>query len=220
MEVEAAYYHFWRVLPVRHMLERPLDHGSDPAASRHRQEHPRYDVRGGLQALGRITNITVSPAGVNQPPRLLNYLTFPYLYVREAVLASTAVPILFPPVMLMTRDEVGERVPYMPMLRWNDGSLKSDLPMLRMRRLHNVNHFIVSQTNPHVIPFVTRKDLSGSGVFNSTRDFAFSTIRAQSKHLIDLVRNNMPLRAVRARSTRRRASSTRTIAATSTSIRK
>ena len=58
-------------------------------------------------------------------------------------------PVLFPPVMLMTRDENGERVPYMPLLRWNDGSLKSDLPMLRLRRLHNVNHFIVSQTNPH-----------------------------------------------------------------------
>src|SRR5581483_3595142 len=146
---------------------------------------------------GRIVNITVSPAGVNQPPRLLNYLTFPYLYLREAVLASTAVPILFPPVMLMTRDENNERVPYMPMLRWNDGSLKSDLPMLRMRRLHNVNHFIVSQTNPHVIPFVTRRDLSTGGVFGSTREFAFSTIRAQTKHALDLVRHNIPFRAVK-----------------------
>src|SRR3546814_7855884 len=100
---------------------------------------------------GRSINITVAPAGTNQPPRLLNHLTFPYLCVREAVLASCAVPLLFPPVMLMTQDERGERVPYMPLLRWNDGSLKSDLPILRMRRLHNVNHFIVSQTNPHEI---------------------------------------------------------------------
>ena len=34
-----------------------------------------------------VTYITVSPAGSNQPPRLLNYLTFPYLYLQEAVLA-------------------------------------------------------------------------------------------------------------------------------------
>src|SRR3546814_21159854 len=39
---------------------------------------------------GRSINITVSPAGTNQPPRLLNHLTFPYLCVREAVLASCA----------------------------------------------------------------------------------------------------------------------------------
>src|SRR3546814_6993853 len=96
-------------------------------------------------------------AARGKPARLLNHLTFPYLCVREAVLASCAVPLLFPPVMLMTQDERGERVPYMPLLRWNDGSLKSDLPILRMRRLHNVNHFIVSQTNPHVLPFVSAK---------------------------------------------------------------
>jgi TAG lipase / steryl ester hydrolase / phospholipase A2 / LPA acyltransferase len=195
LDVESAYYHFWRVLPFRHMIER----GSIMDQTQLRRGIAK-NVRDltfeeAYKLSGRIANITVSPAGVNQPPRLLNYLTFPYLYLREAVLASTAVPILFPPVMLMTRDENGERVPYMPMLRWNDGSLKSDLPMLRMRRLHNVNHFIVSQTNPHVIPFVTRRDLSGGGVFHSAREFAYSSMRHQAKNVLELVRRNMPLRA-------------------------
>ncbi len=35
-------------------------------------------------------------------------------------------------------------------------SLQSDLPMNRLQELFNVNYFIVSQTNPHAIPFVQR----------------------------------------------------------------
>ena len=198
LDVESAYYHFWRVLPVRHMLERRSVMDQTQLRRGIAKNVRDLTFEEAYKMSGRMINITVSPAGVNQPPRLLNYLTFPYLYLREAVLASTAVPILFPPVMLMTRDENGERVPYMPMLRWNDGSLKSDLPMLRMRRLHNVNHFIVSQTNPHVIPFVTRRDLGGGGVLRSTRDYAYSTVRMQTKHLLDLVRNNTPFSALRA----------------------
>jgi len=46
--------------------------------------------------------------------------------------------------------------PYYPEgLKWQDGSLEFDLPMNRLSELFNVNHFIVSQVNPHVIPFAT-----------------------------------------------------------------
>lgn len=197
LDPEAAYYHFWRLLPMREIM-------------RHRalmdQDQLRKAIAANVRDLtfeeaerisGRVTNITVSPAGVNQQPRLLNYLTFPYLYVREAVLASCAVPLLFPPVMLMTQDEHGERVPYMPLLRWNDGSLKSDLPILRMRRLHNVNHFIVSQTNPHVLPFVGGSEPGGKGLRTTARDYLYSTLRGQSKSIVDLVRQNLPIGGVR-----------------------
>jgi NTE family protein len=117
------------------------------------------------------------------------YLTFPYLYLREAVLASCAVPVLFPPVLLMTRDENGERMPWMPLLRWNDGSLKSDLPMLRLRRLHNVNHFIVSQTNPHVIPFQTRREPGARGLIHGAKVYAGATLRSQASGLLKLARS-------------------------------
>lgn len=197
LDPEAAYYHFWRILPWRDAL-------------RNRALMDQNQLRGAITAnvrdmtfeqayqhSGRVINITVSPAGLNQPPRLLNYLTFPYLYLHEAVLASCAVPVLFPPVMMMTQDEQGARVPYMPLLRWNDGSLKSDLPILRMRRLHNVNHFIVSQTNPHVLPFVSQQEPGAQGLRNSARDYAFSTLRSQSKSIVDLARQNLPLSGVR-----------------------
>ncbi len=192
MDPESAYYHFWRILPVRHMLRRGavMDQSQLKRAIAKNVKDLTFEEAQKLS--GRITNITVSPAGVNQQPRLLNHLTFPYLYMREAVLASCAVPILFPPVMLMTQDENGERVPYMPLLRWNDGSLKSDLPTLRMRRLHNVNHFIVSQTNPHVLPFVSRHEPNTRGLLRSARAYAYATVSGQAKGILDLARSNMP----------------------------
>ncbi|MDP5071419.1 MAG: DUF3336 domain-containing protein, partial [Congregibacter sp.] len=39
--------------------------------------------------------------------------------------------------------------------KWVDGSVSDDLPAKRLARLYGVNHFVVSQTNPHVLPFVT-----------------------------------------------------------------
>lgn len=43
----------------------------------------------------------------------------------------------------------------MPSRKWVDGSLSHDLPAKRLSRVYGVNHFIVSQVNPHIFPFVT-----------------------------------------------------------------
>jgi NTE family protein len=181
------------VLPVAQMLRRRAIMDQDQLRRAIAENVKDMTFEQAYKHSGKIINITVSPAGVNQPPRLLNYLTFPYLYLHEAVMASCAVPVLFPPVMLMTRDEKDGRVPYMPLLKWNDGSLKSDLPTLRIRRLHNVNHFIVSQTNPHVLPFVSKREPGSKGLANSARDYAFSTVRQQAKSIINLARASIPL---------------------------
>ncbi|MES0873538.1 DUF3336 domain-containing protein [Sinimarinibacterium thermocellulolyticum] len=193
LDPEAAYYHFWRILPWRDMLRNRALMDQNQLRKAIAANVRDWTFEEAYRRSGRVINITVSPAGVNQPPRLLNHLTFPYLYLHEAVLASCAVPVLFPPVMLMTQDERGQRVPYMPLLRWNDGSLKSDLPILRMRRLHNVNHFIVSQTNPHVLPFVSRREPGDGNVLHGARDFAYSSLRGQAKSVIDLVRHRLPM---------------------------
>jgi TAG lipase/steryl ester hydrolase/phospholipase A2/LPA acyltransferase len=197
LDPEAAYYHFWRILPWRDMLRNRALMDQNQLRKAIAANVRDWTFEEAQQRSGRVINITVSPAGSNQPPRLLNYLTFPYLYLQEAVLASCAVPVLFPPVMLMTQDERAQRVPYMPLLRWNDGSLKSDLPILRMRRLHNVNHFIVSQTNPHVLPFVSRREPGDGNVLHGARDFAYSSVRGQAKSVIDLVRHRLPVGNVR-----------------------
>lgn len=125
----------------------------------------------------RILGVTVSPAEPNQQPRLLNYLTAPNVIVRSAVLASCAVPGVFPPVMLEALDYSGEAMPYMRSKRWVDGSIANDLPMLRLARLHNVNHYIVSQTNPHVVPFMREREPRKRGLIGFAREIAAVTGR-------------------------------------------
>ncbi|GAA0866987.1 DUF3336 domain-containing protein [Sphingopyxis soli] len=104
---------------------------------------------------GRHLNVSVAPAEKHQNGRLLNAITAPNVLIREAVLASCAVPGVFPPVMLMARDEDGNRVPYQPDRRWVDGSVTHDIPTKRLERLYGVNHHIVSQANPLALPFAT-----------------------------------------------------------------
>lgn len=104
---------------------------------------------------GRHLNVSVAPAEKHQNGRLLNAITAPNVLIREAVLASCAVPGVFPPVMLMARDDAGNRVPYQPDRRWVDGSVTHDIPTKRLERLYGVNHHIVSQANPIALPFAT-----------------------------------------------------------------
>jgi NTE family protein len=196
LDPQNAYYHFWKPLSLREMWQKGVLMDQRQIRKAIAANIPDLTFEESYQRSGKIINITVSPAGSNQSPRLLNYLTFPYLYLREAVLASSAVPFLFEPVLLMTRDETGRRVPYMPSLRWTDGSLKSDLPGMRLRRLHNVNHFIVSQTNPHVIPFV-RGSLEEQGLAGNLRDFGYSLVRGSAQYAIGVGRIGVPLRKVR-----------------------
>jgi len=106
---------------------------------------------------GRIINIVVSPAsgsGNKDSLRLLNYLTAPNVLVWSAALASCAIPGVYSPVELMKKDETtGKLVPYLEggaPVKWEDGSVQADLPMQRLSELFNVNHFIVSQVNPHI----------------------------------------------------------------------
>ncbi|CAE7266644.1 TGL5 [Symbiodinium natans] len=60
---------------------------------------------------------------------------------------------------LLAKDRFGDIVPYVSGgLKWQDGSMQSDLPMARLAELFNVNYFIVSQVNPQAML------LTGGGV--------------------------------------------------------
>lgn len=120
---------------------------------------------------GRILGITVCSPRKHEPPRCLNYLTSPHVVIWSAVTASCAFPGLFEAQELMAKDRSGEIVPYHPpfnldpeegsgssVRRWRDGSLEIDLPMIQLKELFNVNHFIVSQANPHIAPLLRLKD--------------------------------------------------------------
>jgi TAG lipase/steryl ester hydrolase/phospholipase A2/LPA acyltransferase len=64
----------------------------------------------------------------------------------------------------MAKDPLtGDAVPWHDDRRqWIDGSVDGDLPMTRLAEMFNVNHFIVSQVNPHVVPFLAKEDGPGS----------------------------------------------------------
>lgn len=104
---------------------------------------------------GRWMNVSIAPAETHQTSRLLNAITSPSVTMRSAVMASSAVPGIFPPVTLQAVDSHGAIKSYLPSRRWVDGSVSDDMPAKRLARLYGVNHYIVSQTNPHVLPFVS-----------------------------------------------------------------
>jgi len=99
---------------------------------------------------GRSLNVSVAPSTMHQQSRTLNDVTSPNVMIREAVLASCAVPGVFPPVQLMAKDAAGKRTAYIKNRRWVDGSVTSDMPQNRLARVHGCNFFIASQTNPVV----------------------------------------------------------------------
>ena len=116
---------------------------------------PDYTFQEAYEKTGRLINVSVAPAEQHQTSRLLNAFTSPNVFIREAVLASAAVPGIYPPVTLMAKNVHGERQAYLPSRKWVDGSVSDDLPMKRLGRLYGVNHCIVSQANPFVVPFIT-----------------------------------------------------------------
>ena len=138
------------------------------------------------QHTNRILNITVSPADSHQFPRLLNYLTAPNVLIRRAALASAAIPGLFPPVQLRAKNFAGKSVAYMPQSRWIDGSVHEDIPKEKVNRLHNINHYIVSQINPHVVPFLN-EEVEETGLLPFIQDVILKAPMVQIEHFLELV---------------------------------
>ncbi len=118
---------------------------------------PDMTFQEAYEKTGRQISITVAPAEPHQRSRLLNAITSPNVFVRSAVMASCAVPGVFPPVMLMARNVHGEAQPYLPTRKWVDGSIADDLPAKRLSRLYSANHYIVSMVNPIAIPFLKKE---------------------------------------------------------------
>ncbi|KAI8811525.1 acyl transferase/acyl hydrolase/lysophospholipase [Cladochytrium replicatum] len=107
---------------------------------------------------GRVLNITVVAENSVGSSKVLNYLTAPDVLICSAMVASSAVPGLLPPVTLLCKNEKGELLPYRgDGNRWRDGSLVADIPERELKQLWNVNYTIVSQCNPHILPFFYKR---------------------------------------------------------------
>ncbi len=174
-------------MPATDVVKERAMYDPDRLAAVIRHNNGDYTFAEAFERSGRAVNVSISPTRKRQKPRVLNHLTTPDVTMLSAAVASSSVPGAFPPATLMERLPDGRDVAYMPTELWIDGSFKGDLPMRRLSRLHNVNHFIVSQVNPHVAPVrrVTRR----SGLLPFVADMATSTMRVQLTHQLHIARS-------------------------------
>ena len=141
---------------------------------------------------GRKLNVSVAPNGAQQKSRLLNAVASPNVLIRSAIMASCAVPGVYPPVTLMAKNMQGEKQPYLLSRKWVDGSMSNDLPSKRLSRLYGANHFIVSLTNPFVLPFVNDPS-SQKPLFKSLRRLGVSFIKETTQFNYSLSQRLFPV---------------------------
>lgn len=108
---------------------------------------------------GRILNITIALPEIAGTPQLLNYITAPHVLIRSAIVASIATSKqMYAPVHLFCKDDIGLVDRYFSVESLQCSRQKSSMhyeaPLSRIGELFNVNHFIVSQTRPYIIPFI------------------------------------------------------------------
>jgi TAG lipase/steryl ester hydrolase/phospholipase A2/LPA acyltransferase len=148
-----------------------------------------------FQKTGRILNIPVASVHSKEIPKLLNYVTAPNVVslhfptyselIWSAVTASCALPAVFKSVYLMAKDKQGHIINWSKTSqKFRDGSIGADVPMKRLSELFNVNHFIVSQVNPHVAPFLTHTQPGSAGLISSF----FKFIKLELKYRTNQVR--------------------------------
>ena len=157
---------------------------------------PDLTFQEAFELTGRRINISVSPCELHQRSRLLNAITAPNVFIREAVLASCAIPGIFPPVTLAAKNQFGERQPYVPSRQWMDGSVTDDLPAKRLIRPYGVNHFITSQTNPVVLWAIqdsqAQNNLLGR-LWEVNQNASREWLRATYPFAMELTKNLYPL---------------------------
>ena len=158
---------------------------------------PDMTFQEAYEKTGRQISISVAPAEPQQTSRLLNAIASPNVYIRSAVMASCAVPGVFPPVILSAKNVHGDPQPYLPSRKWVDGSISDDLPAKRLGRLYSTNHSIVSMVNPVVLPFLRNGKQVNSllaGVGKIGADLARAALnlyRTQVQQYSDFPRFNM-----------------------------
>uniref|UniRef100_A0A7S3L689 PNPLA domain-containing protein n=1 Tax=Amphora coffeiformis TaxID=265554 RepID=A0A7S3L689_9STRA len=144
---------------------------------------------------GRILNIVVTPQNNSDPPRLLNYLTAPHVLVWSAAVASSSLPGVFEANRLVVKEADGwERYESAgDDQAFSDGSMEQDLPMQQLSEMFNINHFVISQANPHAVMFASynqkRSVWSGgvSAVLSPLMTFLKDQIRGWLANLVQCV---------------------------------
>ncbi|QUC17664.1 uncharacterized protein UV8b_01905 [Ustilaginoidea virens] len=123
----------------------------------------------------RVLNITVATECQGGVPTLLNYITAPNVLIWTAAVASNASsPSLYGSrkVSILCKDVHGNVIPWATantanFHHWTHATYTDrDSPLQRIAELFNVNHFIVSQARPYLIPFL-QSDMHGPSLVES-----------------------------------------------------
>ena len=108
---------------------------------------------------GRVLNITVAWPEEADMPQLLNYVTAPNVLIWSAVVASIATSkTMYAPVQLQAKDQNGVVTLFSacdaPRTPQHGKGHRKEAPLRRISELFNVNHFIISQARPYMVPIV------------------------------------------------------------------
>lgn len=116
------------------------------------------------------------------------------MLVWSAAVASSSLPGVFEANRLMVKDADGTvRYESAERAAFSDGSMEQDLPMQQLSEMFNVNHFIISQANPHAVLFASYNHLRSvwsnpiSGFINAVLSFLKDRCRTWLAHVVELV---------------------------------
>lgn len=114
----------------------------------------------------RVLNITVPSSRKSEGPQLLNYITSPNVLIRSAACTSVSMLGFSSAADLLAKDNSGNIIRWTPSASnytnpitpsfFSYGTGGPETPLTRLSELFNVNHFIVSQANPYLVPFMSR----------------------------------------------------------------
>ncbi len=109
-------------------------------------------------------------------------------------MASSSLPGVFESNRLLVKDADGTvRYECAEGCRFRDGSMEQDLPMQQLSEMFNVNHFIISQANPHAVMFASYSHLKSvwstplTGLVNSILIFLKDQCRSWLSHVVEMV---------------------------------
>jgi predicted acylesterase/phospholipase RssA len=104
---------------------------------------------------GRHLNISVQPSGKYRTTMVFNHLTSPDVIIASSIMASAAIPgMMDRPVTILKKSPFTQEITaYQAGMTWSDGSFQGDVPLQTLRELFSCSYFIVSQVNPHIVPF-------------------------------------------------------------------
>lgn len=148
---------------------------------------------------GRAFSIPISFGVGQESSRVLNYLTAPHVLIWSAVACSSGFAGLNPKTLLVKgaegrihsigRDntdvimqEIDNKITSGLENSWRGGHIDDDMPMRKLSETFGVNHFIVSQTTPHVAPALSMK--RNLGIFGELLESEFKHRCRQFAELI------------------------------------